>query len=232
MGSLGLHRHPEYTTTTVAIGGSIGAQPRVEIVLRASVSAASRIVRQAAAASGLPLAVARNPLPVSYVRKHAAIGGLTYAQTIGEIMLDESSRGLPALLNNLQHWTGGSVLSKGRVTSAALIEKNGFTIGRIALKEQSGSQCRITVCNEYLALHRDGVPMAAFPDLITLFHFDSTLPLSSPEVKSGDQVAVFAVPRQQLKLGSTMNDSLLLHPLERLLNLRLRRARSIFVRAS
>jgi hypothetical protein len=222
MGSLGLHHHPRYITSTVAVGESREDHTRVELVLREPVTKASEMVRQAAGKSGLPLAVARNPLPASYVRKHAAIGGLSYAANVGKIVLNELSRGLPALLERLQKWTGGRVLAEGRVSSAALTEKGGFTVGSILMRELDGSECSVAVCNEYLALQRNGETVAAFPDLITLFEFDSAMPLSSPEVRAGHRVAVFCVPRVRLKLGSTMRDDELLRPLERLLNVTLR----------
>jgi uncharacterized protein len=81
--------------------------------------------------------------------------------------------------------------------------------------------CCIAVCNEYLAFQRNGAMLAAFPDLIVVFDFDSATPLSSPDVKPGNRVAVFGLPRGRLKLGSTMKDPALLRPLERLLNLKL-----------
>ena len=107
------------------------------------------------------------------------------------------------------------------MSSAALTERNGFTVGRILMRQPDGGEYRVAVCNEYLALQRNGELLAAFPDLITLFDFDSGIPLSSAEVRAGRRVAVFGVPRQQLKLGSTMKDAQLLRPIERLLNLRL-----------
>ena len=221
MGSLGLHRHPRYVTSTVAIGGNGGDHTRVELVLRAPVAQASEMVRQVAGISGLPLAVARNPLPAAYVKKHAAVGGLSYARDVGKIVLNELSHGLPALLGRLQEWTGGLVLSEGRVSSVALTENNGFTIGRILLREPNGAECSVAVCNEYLALQRSGSLLAAFPDLITLFDCESAIPLSTPDVKEGTRVAVFGIPRLRLKLGSTMKDERLLRPIERLLNISL-----------
>jgi DUF917 family protein len=220
MGSLDLHRHPRYRTSTVAIGGSDEDGTRVELALRAPATTASDLVRQAAGRSRLALAVARNPLPASYVREHAAVGGLTYARRVGKLVLDQSGRGLPALLRGLEKLMGGRILSEGRVISAALIEKNGFTIGRILVKEQhrNRNECCVAVCNEYLALQRNGTLLAAFPDLITLFDLDSGIPLSSSAVSVGSRVAAFCVPRQRLKLGSTMKDVRLLRPLERLLN--------------
>jgi uncharacterized protein len=221
MGSLGLHHRPSYITNTVAVGDSRASQTRVELVLRASVARASKMVRQNAAASGIPLAVARNPLPVSFVRNNAAVGGLKYAGDVGKIVLNEIHRGLPHLLERLSQWLGGRILSEGSVSSATLTEAKGFTIGHILIADQAGGDCRVAVCNEYLAFQRKGEVLAAFPDLITLFDFDSALPLATPEVKPGKRVAVFAVPRSRLKLGSPMKDLALLRPLERLLNIRL-----------
>lgn len=219
MGSLGLHRRPSYITSTVGIGGS--AHTRVELILRTSATKASKMVRHNAATSGVSLAVARNPLPASYVRRHAAVGGLKYAADVGKIVLNEINRGLPRLLERLSQWLGGRILSEGCVNSAELREREGFSVGHILISNQDGSDCRVAVCNEYLAFQKRGVVMAAFPDLITLFDVDSALPLASPEVKPGKRVAVFAVPRARLKLGSPMKDLALLRPIERLLNIRL-----------
>jgi uncharacterized protein len=221
MGSLGLHRRPSYVTTTIGIGSSHITHDRVELTLRTSALKASKMIRDSAAASGIPLAVARNPLPASYIRKHAAIGGLKYAAQVGKIVLLEMSRGLPHLLQRLSHRMGGHILSQGRVTSAVLIETRGFTIGHILIANQRGEDCCVAVCNEYLAFQREGVALAAFPDLITLFDFESSLPVASPEVKPGMRVAVLAVPRARLRLGSTMKDGFLLRPIERLLKVQL-----------
>ncbi|HYA23666.1 MAG TPA: DUF917 family protein [Terriglobales bacterium] len=221
MGSLGLHARPNHITSTVAIGGSRKDRLSVELVLRSSVTQASRMVRQAAASARIPLAVARNPVPASYVSKHAAVGGLRYAEQVGRIVQNEAAHGLPQLLRRLSRWMGGRVLCEGRVSSAVLADRHGFTLGEIVILGSTGEECKLAVCNEFLALQRERTILAAFPDLITVFDFQSVLPLSSPEISAGKQVAVFAVPRRRLKLGSTMKDVALLHPLERLLNIRL-----------
>lgn len=221
MGSLGLHRHPDYVTTTAAIGKNHRGRGQMEFILKTSVQNASRIIRHATAISGMPLVVARNPLPAGYVRKHAALGGLGYAQEVGRIVINERDRGLPSLLDRLSHRMGGRVLCQGRVIAANLTETRGFTVGHIALAEQDGLESRVAVCNEYLAILKNGTVLAAFPDLITIFGLETALPLSSPEVRPDRHVVVFGVPRARLKLGSTMKDSELLRPLERLLKLKL-----------
>ncbi len=206
MGSLGLHRHPLYVTSTVALGGNGDSRARVELVIRAPAAQASQMVRQAAAQSGLALSVARNPLPASYVKRHAAVGALSFAQDIGKIVVNELSRGLPFILERLQSWTGGRVFGTGRVISAILADRKGFTMGVIRILDRAGAQYRVPVCNEYLALERNGATIAIFPDLITLFDLERALPLSSAEVKAGARVAIFGIPRAHLKLGSTMKE--------------------------
>jgi DUF917 family protein len=222
MGSLGLHRRPRYITSTVSIGGNGKGDIGLELALRAPVALASEMVRQAAAQSGVALAVARNPLPAAWVQKNAAVGALSYARNIGRIVLRERSRGPKPLLASLCKGMGGQVLAEGRVSSAVLKEKTGFTVGSVILKDRGGNEFCIAVCNEYLALQKNGGLLASFPDLITLFDTESGVPLGSPEVKAGKRVAIFFVPRQRLRLGSTMNDAGLLRPLERLLNMTLR----------
>jgi uncharacterized protein len=216
MGSMGLHRHPRYLTSTVAVAEGRQSVTRIELVLRASAAKASTLVRQAAASSGLSLSVARNPLPSSYVAKHAALGGLTYAQQIGKLLLTERPNGVLRTLRKLSVLMHGRVVAEGRVCSSTLNDRGGFTIGSILLAEHSGRTWRVTVCNEYMALSYDRRLQAVFPDLIVLFYRENALPLASSEVEVGQFVVVFTVPRHRLKLGSTMQDKDLLRGAARL----------------
>jgi uncharacterized protein len=228
MGSLGLHRHPEYVTSTVAAAGGPNRNAPVELTVRSSAANADKVVRQASAKMGRPLAVARNPLPAKYVAQQAAVGGLKYAQWVGRIVATELNHGLPMMLQHLAREIGGQVLAQGRVIEAALRDRGGFTVGRIRIRERDGRECGVAVCNEYLALQRDGSTLATFPDLIVLFDRDRLFPLSSRDVRAGTQVSVFGVPRKRLILGSTMWDPRLLRPLQRLLKRAQRSQTAVF----
>ena len=114
-------------------------------------------------------------------------------------------------------------MARGFVKSAQLEERQGFTVGNIMIRSEAGRQIRIPVCNEYMMVLDDESPLAAFPDLISVFDANVSLPLNSADVCPGQEVAVFAVPRSRLKLGSTMKDRTLLRPIEKLLGIRLRR---------
>ena len=219
MGSLGLNRRPTHIAGAVAIGGNAGGSNYVHLSLRTSATKAGKMIRDTAASSDIPLAVARNLLPASYVKSHAAIGGLKYAAQVGAIMLREMEQGLDGLLHQLVRFMGGRILFAGRVNSVSLTESLGFTLGHIRLHDRCGGECAVGVCNEYLVLRKERKSLATFPDLITVFDFESSLPLASPQVKPGMHVAVLGVPRSRLKLGSTMKDRALLIPIERRLNL-------------
>ena len=221
MGSLGMHLRPRQATATVAVGGAPGSADYVEIAICANVSTAARIVRDRAAQRGLALAVVRNPLPAAFIRHHAAVGALAFAQRLGRVLLDRLPEGPSAVLASLARIMGGRVFAQGYVVSASLADHGGFSIGRISIICTDGSAVGIPVCNEFMALRVQGRSIFAFPDLIALFDQDTGLPLASAEVRVNRSVAIFTVPRQRLILGSPMQDPRLLAPIERLLGTRI-----------
>jgi uncharacterized protein len=217
MGSLGLHRRPCHATTTVAVGGRKGSANYVELAIRANVSKAARIVRERAAQGGIALAVVRNPAPVAFVRKHAAVGALAFARRVGRVLLAKQSEGIAAVMPALANLMGGKIVADGVVESAALSERRGFTLGRIRIRRVDGARLSIAVCNEYIAASNPGGRIASFPDLIAIFDHESGLPLASTEVRTNGRVVVFTVPRNRLPLGVATGDSRLLAQVEELI---------------
>lgn len=215
MGSLGAHLWPDEITATVAVGGVPGSSRHIEVAVRANVNTAARIVRERANKSGAPLAVVRNALPAAVVRQHAAVGALAFAQRVGGVLLSELDQGPLAVLAGLASYMGGRVLARGRVTAARLAERRGFTLGLIKIKGADGSEVRVPVCNGFMGVLRRGRALAGFPDLVTLFDGVTGLPLALSEVRMNRLIAVFAVPRRRLVLGSSMTDRGLLRPIER-----------------
>jgi DUF917 family protein len=220
MGSLGLHSRPRQVTATVAVGGNPGSTDYVELAVRSNVATAARIVRDRAARSGIALAVVRNPVSAAFARDHAAVGGLTYARRVGHELLRQLPAGCAAVTAVLADLMGGRVLASGRIASATLSERQGFTVGRIAIERADGPVLDILVCNEFMAVLDKGRPVASFPDLIALFDRKTGLPLASTEAHEDHLVAVFTVPRSRLILGSPMRDLALLRGIENLLQAR------------
>ena len=194
----------------------------MELVLRANARQASGIVRSAVEKAGVPVGVVRNPLPVSYVRRHAAVGALGFARMVGQVMERHRDAGINAVLEHLSStMRGEAIVSDGLVRSVELREKGGFTVGRIAIRSETGTRILIPVCNEFMAAFSGEEPLALFPDLISIFDYETALPLGSAQVRESGRVAIFFVPRAHLPLASAMRDKTLLRPVERLLGIRL-----------
>lgn len=221
MGSLGLQLRSRHATATVAVGGDAGSANYVELAIRANVATAAKVVRDRAAQGGVALAVVRNPLPAGFVHKHAAVGGLAYAHRVGRALLAALPAGAATVVPALARLMGGRVFATGRVASAALSERHGFTIGLIVIKRADGSTLCLAVCNEFMAVLEKGRPVVAFPDLIALFDCETGVPLASIEARADRMVVIFTVPRSRLILGSTMRDPRLLGQVEKLVGVRL-----------
>ncbi len=76
MGAMGLHRDKDYLSVQAAAGGDPAQGRHIELVVSASLSSASQMVRQAAVCAGGMVAVARNPVSVAYARENAAPGAV------------------------------------------------------------------------------------------------------------------------------------------------------------
>jgi DUF917 family protein len=221
MGSLGLHLEPGHTSVTVAVGGQEGSPDYLELAVRADVAGAGRFFRESAARSGA-LAVVRNALPATWVKKHAAVGALSYAARVGRVLLGALSAGPTAVLRALAAAMGGRVIGRGVVSEVVLAPTSGFTMGEIKIADDRDGGITLPTCNEFMSAIVHGQTAAAFPDLITVFDGETGLPLASSEVRARQPVAVFAVARQRLLLGSPMRDARLLAPIEEHLGVNLK----------
>ena len=223
MGALGLHRKPRIAVAMVAVGGTRGTASYIELAARTNVVKAARIVRDRASQGSMALAVVRNPVTATVVRRHAAVGALSFAYRLGGALLAALPQGPTSVLHRVADLMQGTVYALGRVASVALAEEQGFSVGSIEIRRASGPLLRILVCNEFMAVSDGDRLVAAFPDLIALFDRVSGLPLATGEVRVEAPVALFTVPRHRLRLGSTMSDSRLLRPIEQLLGIRFAR---------
>ena len=86
MGSMGLHRDPAYVSRQAAAGGDRDKGMYLEIHAAGGLAAASSMVRAAADRAGGLVAVARNPVKASYVKKYGACGSLARAMELGKRM--------------------------------------------------------------------------------------------------------------------------------------------------
>ncbi|ASJ16453.1 hypothetical protein A3L04_04870 [Thermococcus chitonophagus] len=217
MGSLGLHNLPGYVSTQVGVGGNREKGKYVEVVAKGSVLSTSRIIREAAVEAGGLIAVVRNPVSVKYVKENAALGAIKKAIDVGKIILrykEDPGKMAEELCSKL----GGKVVGEGRVVKYWLESRGGFDIGRIIIADENRREVELVFWNEFMKLQSNGIELAKFPDLIVLLDKQTGLPLTSAEVKVGDQVIVLIVPKEKIPLGSGVLDPQALSVIESVIN--------------
>ena len=222
MGSIGLARSPEPTIQT-AVGGNRAENRYMELVIRGATTKISPVLRAAADLSGGFIASCRNPVRASYVAANAALGGISKALALGEAIRAAEQSGGGAVIDAICKTTGGTVIGAGAVTEKSVVYTHeAFDIG--AIQVGAGAKAlRLHVMNEYMAVDdADGRRVATFPDVIATLRADGE-PLSVGELREGDEVVVFHVPKTLLPLSSGVLDPSVYPPVERALGIEIAR---------
>lgn len=206
MGSIGMAGSPEPMIQT-AVGGNRAENRYIELVVRGATARVSPVLRTAADQSGGFIASCRNPLRASYVREHAALGGISLALALGEAIIAAEARGGHAVIDAICKTTGGEIIADGEVTRKAVTyTPEAFDIGTITVG-RGGAARVLHVMNEYMAVDGpDGARIATFPSVITTLSPEG-LPLSVGEVREGMKVLVLHVPKEIIPLSSSVRDA-------------------------
>ncbi|GHA29644.1 hypothetical protein GCM10007989_26580 [Devosia pacifica] len=201
MGSIGLAGSPEPMIQT-AVGGNREENRYIELVTRGATAKVSPILRTASDMSGGFIASCRNPVRASYVREHAALGGISLALTLGEAIIAAETRGGSAIIDAIVKTTGGAILAEGEITKKAVVyTKEAFDIGTVTLADGTV----LHVMNEYMAVDQNGERVATFPDVITTLSQDGE-PLSVGQLEEGMKIFVLHVSKAVIPLASSVKD--------------------------
>jgi DUF917 family protein len=175
------------------------------------VAQADDILRAVSLQSGGFIAAARNPVPASYVKQHAAVGAISYALRLGEAMLAAQPRGAEAVIEAAVRETKGRILGRGPVRDAQVDTRDSFDFARFRVESPDGTLLLHTM-NEYMAVDRepaapdsqaDGpVRLATFPDLICTLSLETGLPVSVAQMREGTEVAVLVNSKVDLPVGT------------------------------
>jgi uncharacterized protein len=205
MGSIGMAGSPE-ATIQVAVGGHRASNSYVELVARGTTAKVSPILRKAADLAGGFIASCRNPVRASYVKKHAALGGISRALELGEAIMAAEPKGGTAVIEAICKATSGTILGTGTVVRKAVAYTEGaFDIGTIAIK-CGPRELVLHVMNEYMAVvDGDGARLATFPDVITTLDADGR-PVSVGHILEGVELSVFHIAKRHLPLSSSVKD--------------------------
>lgn len=220
MGSIGLANSPEPMIQS-AVGGNRSNNAYIELVVRGATAKVSPILRTASDMSGGFIASCRNPVPASYVRKHAALGGISMALALGEAIIGAEAKGGAAVIDAICRQTKGEIIGQGKVTRKAVTyTREAFDVG--TLRVGSGSnECVLHVMNEYMAVDdRDGKRVASYPDVITTLDTNG-VPMSVGEISEGMELLVLRIAKSVIPLSSSVTDPAVYPSVEKALGINL-----------
>ena len=192
MGSMGLHRLDYRSVKTGVTEGS-------EVVAWGSLQTTSNVIRAQARDMKALIAMARDPVPVSYTREHGAPGAIRMAMDLGYEFLATKDKGADAKVEAAMEFLGGELVCKGRVTEVSIEARGGFDVGFATVK-QGGGEWELGYVNEYMTLEKDGERLATFPDLVTTFDGMGE-PVTSAGLAKDQTVYVVNVPKEKILVG-------------------------------
>jgi len=205
MGSLGMANSPEPMIQT-AVGGNRAQNRYIELVVRGATAKVSPVLRTAADMAGGFIASCRNPLRASYVRKHAALGGISRALALGEAIIAAEGKGGKAVIDAICKTAQGVILFEGTVKERKVVyTKEAFDVGTITIVD-GGKSCTLHLMNEYMAaVDESGARTASFPDVLTTLDTEGK-PVPAGRVKEGQRLLVFHIPKKNIPLSSSVRD--------------------------
>lgn len=208
MGALNLSEEEGYVSIQAYAGGE-GAR-RVEGVISSTLDISSNVVRSVSVEAGGMVGVCRNPVSISHVKEHAAVGGISQAIELGEVFFSvEGPDRIEAVAAHLK----GRVIHSGTISQFELKAVKGFDVGFVQVDD-----LEMTFWNEYMTVEMNGERKGTFPDLIMTFNSETGMPVVSAELEEGMKIAVISVPKEHLKLSSTMFNEKLLRVIEPIIN--------------
>ncbi len=205
MGSIGMANSPEQMIQT-AVGGNRAEDRYIELVVRGATAKVSPVLRTASDMSGGFIASCRNPLRASYVRRNAALGGISLALKLGEAIIEADARGGHAVIDAIVKTTGGAIIAEGDVSAKSVVyTKEAFDVGTITVG-RGDKAVTLHVMNEYMAVDdAGGSRLATFPDIISTLSPEGE-PMSVGQLEVGMPVFLLHVPKTIIPLSSSVKD--------------------------
>ncbi|MGI8506032.1 MAG: DUF917 domain-containing protein [Solirubrobacteraceae bacterium] len=201
MGSFGLAADDDYQTVQAVAGGNRAGNRYLEAVTRGTVRHTANVLRTAADESGGFISCARHPLPASFVARHAAVGAISFALSLGEAILAAEDAGPRRMIEVTAEHLGGRVMAEGPVRSRELRTEHAFDIGSVVV-----DHVELGFVNEYLTAESAGERLATFPDVLATISTRSGRIISIADLHEGDEVAVLHVPKSGVPLGDGVKE--------------------------
>ncbi|MDR2869327.1 MAG: DUF917 family protein [Deferribacteraceae bacterium] len=213
MGSMGLNNVAGFVSYQAAVGGNPDLGNYMELTVSGSLGHCASMIRKTADAAGGLVAVARNPVKASYVKAHGAVGGVSHAIDTGRAHAEGMKKSPQAAIEAVAAFLKGKIVVSGKVDELKLETVNAFDVGRVLI-----GRCEMTFWNEYMTLENGAERLMTFPDLIATFDLKTGLPVTSAEIAKGQEIAIVATSRSNIRLGAGCIDPALLKEIEPIIN--------------
>jgi DUF917 family protein len=210
MGSLNLHKIPDYKTVQGAAGGNPATNDEIECFVEGSINHTSTLVRSASIEAGGIVNVARNPVTVAYAKENCAIGGVAHAIETGRAYTLGLGTGNPTeAVQRVLQFLNGKRMARGTVNNFSLETVGGYDIGNFRVDDME-----LTFWNEYMTWDDGDTRVGTFPELIMTFNANTGVPLTTAMIENGLDVFVICTAMQNLRLSSTMYEPDLIKEVE------------------
>jgi len=209
MGAMGISLQPGYVVQQATVGGLERNGKYVELCSSGSLSIIAQVTRKLAEELECVVAAARTPVLPSFIRANAAVGAIGQAVELGKVWLawDSGEQRIEQVTSAID----GKVVALGKVKSLNLVLRDGFDVGELWVGD-----AELTFWNEYMTLERGSERLATFPDLIATMDTETGCPVTSAEIREGQQIAVMMVSQANLNLGGGMRDRGVFRDIERI----------------
>ncbi|MDR1377642.1 MAG: DUF917 family protein [Synergistaceae bacterium] len=210
MGSLNLHKIPDYVTVQGATGGNPATNDEIECFAQGSINHTSRLVRAASIEAGGVVSVARNPITVAYAKENCAIGGISHAIETGRTYTLGLDVANPAeAIQRVTQFLDGRRIARGIVNNFSLETVGGYDIGKFHVNDME-----LTFWNEYMTWDDGDMRVATFPELIMTFDAKTGTPLTTAMIENDRDVFIICTAMKNLRLSSTMYEPDLIREVE------------------
>ena len=135
------------------------------------------------------------PMRGAQVKKAAVHGIVSYAQTLGEAILNAKEQNLNPL-NSLMEKAAAIKLFAGKISNVTIKTEGRWNKGVcevIGLDEYTNSTMQLDFQNEFLMAKKDGNPVAITPDLIVLIDAENARPITAETIQYGTRVVVLGM---------------------------------------
>jgi DUF917 family protein len=218
LGALGLTSRAGYQTIQVVSGGNRALHGHFTSVNIGDVVTCDDVLRDISVRTGGFIAAARNPVELSWVKEHAALGAISLALDLGEAMEKAATNagnsvGI-AVIETVCATIGATIVDRGPLHfDTGLVTNGGWDRGTFRIGDHT-----VPYLNEYMTIDNTDGRIATYPDTIAILRAEDGFPLAVKDAREGMEVVLIKADATTLPLSSSAVDPIAVGECERLMD--------------